>query len=196
MSESLLMIFVKNPVLGKVKTRLAATVGPERALEIYLKLLEYTNKITLDLSVDKAVFYSDEIEQGDLWDGNAYQKQLQSQGDLGYRLKSAFEWGFQAGYGKICVIGSDCYELTPDIIMESFRELKTYDAVLGPARDGGYYLLGLKALQPEYFQDKSWGTDAVAAATLKDFQSLGINYSLLRPLTDVDVEQDLGSFEF
>jgi rSAM/selenodomain-associated transferase 1 len=196
MSESLLMIFVKNPVLGKVKTRLAATVGPERALEIYLKLLEYTNKITLDLSVDKAVFYSDEIEQGDLWDGNAYQKQLQSQGDLGYRLKSAFEWGFQAGYGKICVIGSDCYELTPDIIMESFRELKTYDAVLGPSRDGGYYLLGLKALQPEYFQDKSWGTDAVAAATLKDFQSLGINYSLLRPLTDVDVEQDLGSFEF
>jgi rSAM/selenodomain-associated transferase 1 len=196
MSESLLMIFVKNPLLGKVKTRLAATVGPERALEIYLKLLEYTNKITLDLSVDKAVFYSEEIEQGDLWDGNAYQKQLQSQGDLGDRLKSAFEWGFQAGYGKICVIGSDCYELTPDIIMESFRELKTYDAVLGPARDGGYYLLGLKALQPEYFQDKSWGTDAVAAATLKDFQSLGINYSLLRPLTDVDVEQDLGSFEF
>lgn len=196
MSECLLIIFVKNPVLGKVKTRLAATVGPERALEIYLKLMEYTKKVTLNLPLDKVVYYSDQIEHGDLWDDSDYQKQLQSQGDLGDRLNSAFEWGFQAGYGKICVIGSDCYELIPDIIMEGFKELKTYDAVLGPSRDGGYYLLGLKALKSEYFQNKSWGTDAVAADTLRDFQSLGINYSLMRPLNDIDVEQDLGTFEF
>ena len=194
MTDSLLIIFVKNPVLGKVKTRLAASLGSQKALEIYQKLLEHTANITGLLPTEKAVFYSDFIDENDLWDPAIYQKQQQSPGDLGERMAAAFDWGFQSGYKKVCIIGSDCFELTPEIILNAFQELDTRDAVLGPARDGGYYLLGLKQLRKVLFERKSWGTDTVASDTLRNFRSLDWSYSLLRPLTDVDEEQDLGEF--
>jgi rSAM/selenodomain-associated transferase 1 len=196
MAKRLLIIFVRNPLPGKVKTRLAATIGDRRALEIYQKLLEHTAATTRSLPVDKVVFYSDFIEENDLWDGTMYRKQVQNPGDLGDRINSAFEWGFQSGYGEICLIGSDCHELTPEIIMQGFEELGARDAVLGPSRDGGYYLLGLKQIHSTLFQGKQWGTDTVARETLADFKSLGLSSSLLRPLNDIDVEEDLDGFEF
>ncbi|GJM30487.1 MAG: hypothetical protein DHS20C17_31220 [Cyclobacteriaceae bacterium] len=196
MNDCLLIIFVKNPVLGKVKTRLAATLGPHRALLIYLKLLEYTKEITAKLPMDKVVYYSDSIDENDLWDNAIYQKKLQDQHNLGIRIKSAFEWGFQQGYRKICIIGSDCFELTSKIISNGFQALETYDAVLGPSRDGGYYLLGLKEVKTEIFEKKDWGTDSVASATIADFNKLALSYSLLPPLNDIDVEADLGGIEF
>ena len=195
MTDRLLIIFIRNPVLGKVKTRLAATLGEARALEIYQKLLSHTRSITINLPVDKVVFYSDFIDQQDDWDAAIYRKQLQIAGELGGKMKAAFEWGFQSGYQQICIIGSDCWELTPEIIIESFEMLDQYQAVLGPSRDGGYYLLGLKQLAAELFEGKHWGTDSVASDTLADFKSLGLSYGLLRPLNDVDEEQDLGSYE-
>lgn len=191
MTDGLLLIFVKNPILGQVKTRLAATVGKEKALEIYLKLLDYTEGITIELPIDKVVFYSNFIDNNDIWDQKHYQKQLQSQGDLGQKMSDAFEWGFQSGYKEICIIGSDCYELNPEIIMSGFQELSTHDAVLGPTRDGGYYLLGLKKLRGELFQNKNWGTDSVAADTLNDLNELDLDYRTLETLNDVDTEDDL-----
>jgi len=195
MARRLLIIFVRNPLLGKVKTRLAATVGNQRALEIYQKLLEYTVDITRTLPVDKVVFYSDFVASKDIWEDTVYRKQLQSQGDLGQKIKSAFDFGFKSGYRRICIIGSDCIELTAEIIMEGFEQLSTYDALLGPSRDGGYYLLGLNQMQGSVFEGKNWGTDSVASDTVADFKLLGLSYGLLRPLNDVDVEEDLGSYE-
>ena len=191
MTDLLLIIFIKNPVLGLVKTRLAATVGDEQALEIYLKLLHYTQCITNTLGVDKAVFYSDFIDKADFWGNSTHLKILQREGDLGCKMKSAFQWGFEKGYKKICIIGSDCYELTAEIIINAFKLLKTKDVVLGPSNDGGYYLLGLKKMSVELFQNKKWSTDSVAADTLNDLKELGLDYQLLKRLNDVDVEEDV-----
>lgn len=177
--------------MGKVKTRLAASIGPVRALEIYHKLLQKTSEITRKLSFDKVVFYSDFIDKDDLWGPEAYQKQLQATGDLGERIATAFNWGFNSDYQHICVIGSDCFELSSTIIEEGFTTLESYDAVMGPSRDGGYYLLGMNQMHPEIFRRKQWGTDSVAADTIEDFKSLRLTYSLLRPLNDIDVEEDL-----
>ncbi len=191
MTDGLLLIFVKNPILGQVKTRLAATVGEARALEIYRILLDHTTKIIIELPIDKVIYYSNFIDHDDLWDQAIYQKQLQTQGDLGQKMSAAFEWGFQSGYREICIIGSDCYELAPEIIMSGFQALSTHDAVLGPTRDGGYYLLGLKEMRGELFQNKNWGTDSVAADTLNDLNELDLDYRTLETLNDVDTEDDL-----
>ena len=195
MTDCLLIIFVKNPVKGKVKTRLAATMGPEKALEIYLKLIDYTIAITKELPIDQVVFYSEYIEKNDDWDTTVYQKQLQAKGDLGAKMLGAFEWGFSAGYEKICIIGSDCLELTPETIIDGFQVLGDHDAVVGPTRDGGYYQLGMKKLHKEFFQNKNWGTDSVCTDTIRDFKSLELSFHQMKILNDVDVEQDLEGYE-
>ena len=195
MTDRLLIIFVKNPQLGKVKTRLAATMGDQRALEVYLKLIEYTVATTRELAVDKVVFYSEFIDRQDGWPSDTYLKQLQVTGDLGDKMKAAFEWGFQSGYKEVCIIGSDCLELTPEIIMNGFLALSNHDAVLGPTKDGGYYLMGMKQLYPSVFASKKWGTHTVAKATLVDLKELRLSFTLLDTLTDVDHEKDLDGYD-
>ncbi len=189
----LLLIFVKNPQLGKVKTRLAATVGDREALRIYLKLLERTRVVTLPLSSDKMVCYTPEVLSDDRWDHEHYQKVRQLEGDLGERMQYAFEHGFAQGYQRVCIIGSDCYELTTAILKQAFEQLDTYDLVIGPSTDGGYYLLGMNRLYPTLFENKTWSTDTVAAATLQDARSLQLRWFELPTLTDVDEEGDLGT---
>ena len=191
MTDKLLIIFIRNPILGKVKTRLAATLGDQRALDIYQKLLAHTRTITRDLTVDKVVYYSEFVDQQDSWDPAVYQKKLQTSGTLGDKMKAAFQRWFDSGYQQVCIIGSDCRELTSEIIVEGFKSLDQYQAVLGPSRDGGYYLLGLNQFRAEIFEGKQWSTDSVATDTLADFRSLGWRYSLLQPLNDVDEAQDL-----
>jgi len=195
MTENLLIIFVKNPVLGKVKTRLAASIGPEKALEVYQLLLDRTQTITEQLPGDKVVYYSDTIEQDDIWKENIYQKKLQQGPDLGAKMQQAFEQGFEQGYKYICLIGSDCYELSDEIIAEAFEKLQTVDLVLGPCLDGGYYLIGLKSLHPEIFTQKEWSTESVLQNTLQDAKRKKLLFALLPTLTDVDEEKDLISID-
>lgn len=192
MKTDLLIIFVKNPVLGKAKTRLAATVGNKRALAIYRLLLEKTRVETINLAVDKVVCYSDNVDTSDLWDNNHYQKNIQAIGDLGHKMTSAFQKAFQAGYERVCIIGSDCYEMTQAHLEDAFKALKSKDAVIGPAVDGGYYTLGISRFTPELFEHKVWSTETVAADTIKDFENLDLRYSILPELNDVDTESDLG----
>lgn len=188
----LLIIFYRNPQAGKVKTRLAATLGDEKALEIFVKLSSHIRDITENLAVvDKIVYYSDAIEQGDLWTDIAYLKALQRGDDLGARMKNAFAEGFRSGYTSACIIGTDCYELTEEVLARSFEALKTADAVVGPARDGGYYLLGMKKTFPELFDNKPWSTDAVFRKTIEDLDLLGLKYAILPVLRDVDTEDDV-----
>ena len=191
MEKPLLIIFVKNPVLGKVKTRLAATVGDEVALAIYFQLLKKTHEVTALLPVDKAVYYSDSIDPDDLWSDGGYDRMVQSGDNLGERMKNAFDGSFKKGYQKVCIIGSDCLEITPGIINKAFAALENHDAVIGPARDGGYYLLGMKQMTPTLFENKKWSTDKILAATVADFKQLGLSYMELPVLKDVDDEKDL-----
>ena len=107
MTEELLIIFVKKPELGKVKTRLAASIGEQRALEIYQQLLQHTYAVSSPLPFDKVVYYTPEVQQNDLWSEGDFQKARQSAGELGERMREAFREGFAAGYRHICLIGSD-----------------------------------------------------------------------------------------
>ena len=108
-SKNLLLIFTRNPELGKCKTRLAKTIGDEKALEIYKFLLNHTVTITKALKVVKQVYYSETIWENDIWDNEIYQKKIQNGSDLGIRMKNAFKNGFDDGFEKIIVIGSDMY---------------------------------------------------------------------------------------
>ena len=117
-----MIIFVRNPEPGKVKTRIAKTMGNEKALEVYKELLLHTYHITKDISCDKFVFYADQITKNDLWENSSYYKKLQQGNDLGQRMLFAFRELFGLGYQSIQIIGSDCIELTTDIIKTGFKK--------------------------------------------------------------------------
>jgi hypothetical protein len=191
MQPSALIIFVRNPVLGEVKTRLARTIGAEAALTVYLHLLRQTHSITRALLPDKFVFYAGGIPENDLWENAIYRKLHQRGADLGARMQNAFDDLFQEGYGKLVIIGSDCYELTFKIIEEGFRRLDGNDLVLGPSTDGGYYLLGIKKMTASLFAGKTWSTSAVLQETLQSANDLCLSHFLLPVLTDVDEEKNI-----
>ncbi|MCL7764352.1 TIGR04282 family arsenosugar biosynthesis glycosyltransferase [Polaribacter sp. Z014] len=188
-SENLLLIFTRNPELGKAKTRLAKIVGDKTALEIYKFLLDKTKEVTSKVTSDKAVYYSVKIRENDIWDANSYQKHQQVGEDLGIRMLNAFKNSFDAGYKKVMIIGSDLYDLTSENIENAFDQLNSNDVVLGPAEDGGYYLLGMNSLQENIFKNKDWGTASVRKDTLADLQDKAV--FLLPTLNDVDVFEDI-----
>ncbi len=193
--KQLLLIFVRNPVLGKVKTRLAKDVGAANALRIYRRLLAHTREVTGNLTCAKHVYYSEFIPETDQWDDRLYTRQLQRGQGLGERMANAFRAGFAAGYGSVVVIGSDCRELTAGIVETAFDRLQQYDVVIGPALDGGYYLLGMKELHKDIFENKVWGTAGVMRATLADVARLGLSCSRLPALNDIDTVDDLGTWD-
>lgn len=185
----LLLIFTRNPELGKVKTRLAKDVGDQTALDIYKFLLDHTVSITEKLPVTKQVYYSDAIHEVDIWDASIYEKKLQVGHDLGDRMLHAFQEGFKNGYTNIIIIGSDMYDITSEELMEGFRELDNNDFVVGPAEDGGYYLLGMRILKPSIFVNKEWGTQTVLKDTLQDLRNE--NPAMLEVKNDVDYYSDI-----
>ncbi|WP_299312562.1 TIGR04282 family arsenosugar biosynthesis glycosyltransferase [uncultured Aquimarina sp.] len=187
--KNLLMIFTRNPELGKCKTRLAATIGDHAALEVYELLLAHTVSITKNLTVAKEVYYSTRIGENDIWNSTVYDKKQQEGEDLGDRMYNAFKNGFKAGYTNIIIIGSDMYDLNQSDIQNAFDALKTNDYVIGPAEDGGYYLLGLKKLNSQVFQNKSWGTNTVLQNTLNDLEQT--NIKLLEERNDIDYYEDI-----
>jgi len=189
MHKNLVLIFTRNPELGKVKTRLAKTIGNEKALDIYKILLNKTKETTQRLNCDKAVYYSVKIRENDIWNTETYQKHQQIGNDLGIRMLNAFAKGFEAGYEKIIIIGSDLFDLTPKHINDAFNKLTNHDVVIGPAEDGGYYLLGMKKLHKTIFKNKNWGTESVRKDTLQDLKN-NTTY-LLETLNDIDVYEDL-----
>lgn len=185
-----LIIFSKNVVPGKVKTRLAATIGHDAALKVYQQLLHHTKIITQKINADKFVYYSDEIVHDDLWN-HGFIREQQKGLDLGERMMKAFEEVFHQGYSKVIIIGTDCPSLNEIMIEEAFDKLKGTDVVIGPAYDGGYYLLGMKKLYSCLFKNIQWSTSSVFRETIQIFNGENINYSLLQKLHDVDEEKDL-----
>lgn len=188
--KNALIIFTKNPVYGKVKTRLAATIGDDNALQIYKQLIQRTYSITYQLTVYKIVFYSDKIEVNDIWK-HGYSRLLQYGNNLGKRMMNALNYMFQNKYSKAVIIGTDCAELSKEIIEEAFQKLDEYDVVIGPATDGGYYLLGLKKMPKELFKNIQWSTNSVLQTTIERCNTNNLSYFLLKELHDVDEEKDL-----
>lgn len=189
--RNLLIIFVKNAEPGKVKTRLAKSIGPEKALLVYKKLLAKTRETVLKAQVEKQVNYSNRIDLNDIWENNVFQKTVQKGVDLGERMYYAFCQGFNNSYRKICLIGSDIFDLTEIIIEDAFTLLDDHDIVIGPSNDGGYYLIGMKSSMKEVFENKSWSTDSVLTETIESINALEITYALLPVLNDIDVLQDM-----
>jgi rSAM/selenodomain-associated transferase 1 len=189
MSNPLIMVFVRNPELGRVKTRLAKSIGDQAALETYKILNKHTASVIHKTTADKLIFYSDKIQDNDIWTVINCKKQIQTKGDLGQKMLAAFQYGFSLGYKKIIIIGSDLYSLRATHIESAFEQLENYDIVIGPALDGGYYLLGLNSLIPEIFKQKQWSTSSVLKETLTDLKKFNVN--LLEPLNDIDTYEDL-----
>ncbi|MBL4706410.1 MAG: TIGR04282 family arsenosugar biosynthesis glycosyltransferase, partial [Flavobacteriales bacterium] len=184
-------VFVKNSELGLVKTRLAKTVGDENALRIYKALIQKTKEVILNVSAQKSIYYSSYIDDYDQFDPKDFAKRLQMGDDLGERMKNTFEAAFNQGAEKAIILGSDCWQLRTDIIDQAFDALDRSDMVIGPAEDGGYYLLGMKKFIPEVFEDKEWSTSNVLVDTLLDIQKKGMTREILETLSDVDFEEDL-----
>lgn len=191
MNSNLLMIFVKNPVSGKVKTRLGSSIGSTNALLVYKKLLAHTREVASQVETTRQVWYSSMIDHRDSWNKERFDKKLQSGSDLGERMSVAFQKAFEDGYENVVIIGSDCADITSRHIKDAFHALNTNDAVIGPSKDGGYYLLGVSKYTPDIFKGISWSTQEVFEQTVSRFEHLGLSYSVLDVLNDIDTIEDL-----
>ena len=193
-NPNMLLIFMRYPEKGKVKTRLARSVGEEKALEVYKALLDHTFEMANMAAADKAVFMVDQVREYQPMVQYHFPIFLQRGSDLGERMQKAFEQAFEQGYQKVVIMGSDCPGITEDILNEAFFQLGDKDAVIGPAEDGGYYLLGLKKMIPELFSNKTWSTENVMLDTLIDLQNAEATYAFLPTLRDIDTVDDLAFF--
>lgn len=187
MSE-LLIVFVKNPELGKVKTRLAKDIGDEEALAVYKKLLKTTIEAAQACRANVRFYFSNSVDEN-IW--SEEQSKIQSEGDLGAKMKNAFQDGFSEGYDRIVIIGSDLPDMSSALIDKSFQSLSFMDTVIGPASDGGYYLLGKKKMITELFENVLWSTNEVLETTLERLTKKKESYFLLETKNDIDTKEDL-----
>ena len=190
MPKQLLIIFVKNIKLGKVKTRLAKTIGNEGAFEVYKKLVQITEQETKKVNTTRHIYFSDVIINSK-WEND--DKFVQKGNDIGDRMLNAFKDGFEKGYEHIVLIGSDLPDITPDIINKGFSTLDKSSTVFGPAEDGGYYLIGMTNLIPSIFINKPWSQPNLLNETLYDLETKHISFNLLKKLNDIDTINDLKS---
>lgn len=195
--KNALIIFTKIAEPGKVKTRLAKSIGDEKALEVYRKLIRHTRDVTINLDADLRVYFTPEAPLNHkIWDKHHYTYFKQKDGDLGHRMSQAFKETFDEGYEKVAIIGSDCAELTTKILEQAFSELDQADVVIGPAKDGGYYLLGMKDPDTDLFKNKHWSTDTVFEDTISDLIQKNKIWYELPILSDVDTVEDLNRIQF
>lgn len=189
-----LIIMLKNPVLGKVKTRLAADIGDEQALKIYQELLQHTLAVSKNIQADKFIFYSDVVERSDMFDNSAYKKYVQCSGDLGVRMDYAFSIPFKNEYQHVVMIGADCYDITQQHIEQAFEALaNNNDFVIGPANDGGYYLIGMKKWNRWVLENKNWSKATLFDETKNDILSRNGKLFELPTLSDIDTIADIQS---
>lgn len=193
------ILFTRYPKVGKVKTRLIPALGPEGACELHRRMTELALNQLRELSGLRPVSIEVRFEGGheDLmreWLGTDLGYFPQHQGDLGIRMERAFQESFQSGFESVVLFGSDCPEQTADILRKAFEGLKDNDLILGPARDGGYYLIGLKNPHP-LFTDVPWGSAEVFNLTREKAKTLGLKVLLLETLQDIDRPEDLFFWE-
>ncbi|WP_338462655.1 TIGR04283 family arsenosugar biosynthesis glycosyltransferase [Synechococcus elongatus IITB7] len=191
-----LILFSRYPTAGRSKTRLIPALGPEGAADLQRQLTEWTvftahrwqaRSPQTEVLIATSGGTPEDWQQ---WLG-AVEVQPQAEGDLGDRLYQAFQAAQQAGKNRTVIIGCDCPSITPDHLTAAFQALETADVVLGPATDGGYWLIGLRQPQAQLFQDIDWGSDRVLAQTLQAAQAADLQVAQLEPLSDLDRPEDL-----
>ena len=188
-----LLVFVKLPVAGRVKTRLQPTLSPALAASLYratvddvFTALERPGRWGLF-----AFFSPTEQERAFReWLPGSTRLVPQSGTGLGERLANAFEWSHAQGYSRTIIVGTDMPTLGSDVLSDAFDALERADVVLGPSTDGGYYLVGWKEPRPELFEDVSWSTPEVLEQTIARIDDTGATYDLLPERTDIDTWQD------
>lgn len=194
-----LLVFAREPELGRVKTRLAAGIGAEAALAVYRELLALTAAAVTAAQVPATVWLAEAPAEADPtqprpeWPGLPWRVQPAA-GALGERMAQAFGEAFAAGAGRVVIIGTDCPGLSAELLRQAFDQLLSHELVVGPADDGGYYLLGMNKLHAELFTNKAWSTATVLPDTLADAARLGLRVAHLPTLHDVDSAQDLATW--
>ncbi len=200
MAENLLVMFVKYPKAGCVKSRLAAALGDREAVRVYKAVTEQLIVAVVpsskNASYDMAIAYSPSDAAHDMqtWLSSGIQLMPQSGAHLGERMQNAFAEGFDQGYKNIVIIGSDCPAVTKELIIETLQKLKTHHVVIGPAADGGYYLIGLCRSEPKLLAGIDWSTEHVLKQTIERCNTLNCSYILLPELRDIDRIEDLAYY--
>ena len=185
MTKDLIVLFSRTPVKGRVKKRLAEDIGDTAALDVHLRLFNRTMSTIDEALIDRKIYLS-EMPLNDF----PYPYSVQKGRDLGERMAEAIQAELQVR-NKVCLIGSDCHDLEASDLQEAFRQLSNNDVVLGPAIDGGYYLIGMKKFIPEIFENITWGTQTVLTETLGIAEHYGLKTALLKTRTDIDNLDDL-----
>lgn len=219
MPQQRLIIFTRYPVPGKTKTRLIPALGADGAAQLQREMTELTltnlYPLLQSTNLEIHIYYSGGdrdlmkawlapiVEKLDLEiiprnthaKYNALHYQAQANGDLGERMQQAFDEAFQSGINQTIIIGTDCPDLNSALITEAFSALHHHEVVLGPAQDGGYYLIGLNRSLPVLFQQIAWGSDRVLAQTQQIIKKHNLSHDLLKTLTDIDRPEDLWVLE-
>ena len=190
-----LIIFTRYPRVGRVKTRLIPHLGPEGAYDLHTELTEHTLK-QLGTFPKLQIWFTGEAEAAmQDWLGRGYCYRRQAAGTLGEKMDQALQQVLAEGNDKAVLIGTDCPGITLSHIEMAFQKLESHDVVLGPAADGGYYLIGLRSAHPELFRNIPWGTDRVCALTAQQAAVAGLSVSYLETLADIDRPGDLAIWD-
>jgi rSAM/selenodomain-associated transferase 1 len=191
LKSNALVIFVKNARRGHVKTRLASSLGDDKALAIYLALCERVRNVCLGFPGKCYVYYSEYLpSEPDLWEDDFFIKRKQHPViDLGLRMKAAFNELLPI-HSSVILIGTDIPHLSIDILKESILLLKNTDVILGPSDDGGYYLIGMKKPNDYLFQNMTWSVDTVLSDSIQRIDKKNKTYNLLKTLPDIDTAED------
>ncbi|MEH1827412.1 MAG: TIGR04282 family arsenosugar biosynthesis glycosyltransferase [Nostoc sp.] len=195
-----LIIFTRYPEPGKTKTRLIPVLGTVGAANLQRQMSEYTIfqvqelQKAIDISVEVRFTGGNSQLMAD-WLGLDLVYQFQGEGDLGSRMARSLFEAFQSGAENVIIIGTDCPGVNAQILATAFEKLQAFDLVLGPAIDGGYYLIGLRQPILGLFVNIDWGTDRVFQKTVDIAQKLNLSYVSLSPLADVDRPEDLPIWE-
>ncbi len=195
--KNILIIFLKYPEAGKVKTRLAKDLGDQRAAEIYSEMsLEIINNVLDASSYRTIIFYDPPEKENEIrnWIGKEEVQYLPQVGNtLGDKISNAFKEVFSSKSQRAVIIGTDCTDVTSETITQAINSLTDVDVVLGPAVDGGYYLLGLNNHTPEIFEEIKWSTESVLNQTIEKIKENKLSYELLNTLQDIDTIDDLNT---
>ncbi|MBD2183877.1 TIGR04282 family arsenosugar biosynthesis glycosyltransferase [Planktothrix sp. FACHB-1355] len=196
-----LILFTRYPEPGKAKTRLIPVLGAEGAANLHRQMTENAIAQAKQLQSFHSLSLEVHFTGGNFplmqeWLGNEMTYRQQAEGNIGFRMASAFQTAFSNNIDNVIIIGSDCPALNYEILAQAFQALQQHDLVLGPATDGGYYLIGLRHFIPQLFTDISWSTSEVFRQTVEIAGKLNLAAAYLTELSDVDRPEDLSILDF
>jgi len=193
-----IIVMTRYPEEGKVKTRLIEHLGEDGATHLHQKMAEHTISTLEPLcdiqTADLWVFFSGgSAEKMQSWLGERFEYRPQQGDNLGSRMAHAFKHIFAAGYNRAVMLGTDCPDIEGATVVKALNSLRSADVALGPAEDGGYYMIGINELHPDLFRNINWGSAKVLSQTVEIVKNLNLTPAYLPPLRDIDIPEDLES---